>query len=138
MESLRILRFLIVGVINTAFSYGAYVLFLFVGLNYALANLLAMILGILFSFKTQGKFVFQDQSYRAFLPFVLCWIVIYFFNIALIRELLKLGYNAYVAGALALPAVVVFSYIVQKYIVFRQPAAAGADPAADTHDKIKT
>lgn len=118
--SRKFVRFLIVGLLNTAFSYVLYAFFLWLGLNYAYANLLALIIGILFSFKTQGRFVFQNQSYRAFVPFLLCWIVIYLFNVALIRELLIFGFNPYAAGALALPPVVVFSYVTQKYIVFRR------------------
>ena len=133
----RFLRFLVVGVVNTAVSYAAYAFFLFVGLSYAYAYLLALILGIFFSFKTQGKFVFQNQSYRAFVPFVLCWVAIYWVNIALIREFITLGFNAYVAGALALPVTVVLSYVVQKFIVFRRPrddTAAAATPAKPKSD----
>ena len=39
----RFVRFLLVGGINAAFAYAVYAMFLFVGLNYALANLLSLI-----------------------------------------------------------------------------------------------
>lgn len=130
-------RFLLVGIINTAFSYGVYAFFVYLGLNYAVANLLALLIGIVFSFKTQGKFVFRAQSAKAFLPFVLCWVVIYVFNIALIGVLIKIGFNAYAAGAIALAPVVVFSYFLQRYVVFRRPAGGKDAPGPAAHDKVR-
>lgn len=122
------LRFVIVGGINTAFSYGFYAFFLFVGFGYAMANLMALILGILFSFKTQGRFVFNNPDNRRFGRFVLVWAVIYLATIALIGQFIALGLNAYVAGALALPFSTLLSYLSQKYFVFRLTTSEVAAP----------
>lgn len=112
-------RFLIVGTINTTVSYSIYAGFLFVGLGYELANLLALIIGILFSFKTQGHLVFKNHDNRLFGRFVLSWALIYLCTIALIGRIIALGFNPYGAGALALPFSVALSYLAQKYFVFR-------------------
>jgi putative flippase GtrA len=40
----QLLRFLVVGVLNTGFSYGVYALGLYVGMRYELANLLSLVL----------------------------------------------------------------------------------------------
>ncbi len=114
----QIIRFIAVGTINTAFSYGLYAFFLFIGFNYAIANLLALLLGIVFSFKTQGRFVFSNTDNRLFLRFVLGWAIIYLATILLIGQLVAQGLNAYLAGALALPFSTVLSYLVQKHLVF--------------------
>src|SRR5690242_21327465 len=57
---IRFLRFVLVGVMNTAFSYLVYALALLVGLNYALASLIAVVAGVFFSFRTQGTLVFGN------------------------------------------------------------------------------
>lgn len=118
---LEFLRFVLVGCINTAFSYSLYALFLWAGLHFAPANLLAFVISLLFSFWTQGRWVFQRHSWRRLWRFVLAWCVIYLFNIGLIALFVRAGLNAYVAGALALVPVTLLSYAVQKLIVFAGP-----------------
>ena len=122
-------RFVLVGILNTSFSYLIYATLLFVGLGYQLANFLALIMGILFSFKTQGRFVFNNPDNRLLGRYVVSWVLIYFCVVILIGEIIDLGFDAYSAGALALPFSVVLSYFAQKYFVFRQSdkGKAGAD-----------
>jgi putative flippase GtrA len=110
---------MIVGTINTGFSYGIYAFLLYIGIAYKVASLGSLILGVIFSFKTQGKFVFNNVNNKLFLRFLLCWIIIYFFNIFLIGKLIVFNFNAYQAGAIALVPVTLFSYLVQKLIVFK-------------------
>ena len=117
--NIRIFRFLIVGTINTGFSYSVYALLLFVDIDYKLANLGALIIGIFFSFITQSRFVFYNTNSKLFFRFLLCWILIYFFNIYIIGKLISFGFNAYEAGAIALIPVTLFSYFLQKMFVFR-------------------
>jgi putative flippase GtrA len=123
----RVIRFLLVGVLNATFSYLIYALLLFVGLGYQLANLCSLLLGILFSFKTQGHLVFRNSDNRLLGRFVLSWLLIYVCNITVIGRIIAFGFNAYVAGALTLPIIVSLSYLVQKYFVFRQVATKKAE-----------
>ncbi len=116
-------RFVLVGVLNTTFSYLIYAGLLFVGFGYQLANLLALLLGILFSFKTQGHLVFNNPNNRLLGRFVVSWTLIYFFTITLIGWIMTLGFDAFAAGALSLPLSVVLSYLAQRYFVFRKSAA---------------
>ncbi len=114
-------RFVAVGVLNTAFSYAVYAAFLFAGLDYRVANLLALATGVLFSFRTQSTLVFGGAG-RGRLPrFVLAWTTLYAFNVFLIGRFVAVGLDAYAAGALALPFVVACSFVVQKFVVFRPP-----------------
>jgi putative flippase GtrA len=96
-----------------------YALLLFLGVNYAVANLAALVAGILFSFKMQGRFVFGNRDNRFLGRFVLCWAVIYFANITFIKRMMTLGMNGYVSGALTIPGAAVLSYLAQRFIVFR-------------------
>jgi putative flippase GtrA len=126
-------RFLIVGALNTALSYAVYVVGLAVGFSYAVASLISLTTGILVGFKAQGKYVFARPEYRLFWKFLSCWVLIYFVNLLFIREMINLGFNAYMAGALALPFLIVFSFVVQKFVVFRSPGAA--PPSAALRDR---
>lgn len=114
----RFARFILVGTLNTAFSFGLYVVFLMVGLPYAIANLLALIAGILVSFRTQGQFVFGNRDTRLLGRFALCWGLVWLVNILLIAVFLRLGLDAYWAGAFALAPTTVLSYFMQKVLVF--------------------
>jgi putative flippase GtrA len=114
----RWLRFLVMGGINTGFSYGVYALLVFCGLNYAVSNLCSLVLGILFSFRTQAAFVFRDAARGLFLRYVMVWSILYVSNILMIGSLIRFGANAYSAGALAIVPTAVLSYFLQKSFVF--------------------
>lgn len=116
----RGIRFILIGILNTGFSYLIYAVLLFAGLGYQLANLFCLVVGILFSFKTQGHLVFDNPDNRLLGRFILSWALIYFCVIILIGRIIDLGFGAYAAGALALPFSVALSYLAQKYFVFRQ------------------
>lgn len=114
----QFLRFVLVGILNTAFSYCVYAALLFLGLNFALAQLGAVLLGIFFSFVTQGALVFDNSDPRLLFRYTLFWIAIYACNVALIKLLRSAGLNDYAAGAVALPPIVLLSFAMQKYLVF--------------------
>lgn len=118
----RWLRFLVMGGINTGFSYGVYALLVYCGLNYAVSNLCSLILGILFSFRTQAAFVFQQGAQGLFMRYVMVWSILYLSNIAMIGSLIRIGANAYSAGALAIVPTAVLSYFLQKSFVFSRAA----------------
>jgi putative flippase GtrA len=123
----RLLRFFAAGGVNTAFSYGLYVLFIYMGLRIALASLLALLLGIVFSFVTHGTFVFRNATPYAFAKFVLAWILLYLVNLGIIHILVDAGLSAYLAGALATAPVIVLAYLILNRIVFRQRDCCGSD-----------
>jgi putative flippase GtrA len=108
-----------VGGATTALSYVLYAFLLFLGLTYIVASMAALVAGILFSFKTQGRFVFGNRDNRLLGRFIICWVLIYFANVTFIGQMIALGMNGYVSGALAVPANIVLSYLVQRFIVFR-------------------
>jgi putative flippase GtrA len=114
----QFLRFLVVGGLNTVFSYGVYACLLLVGLPYIAANFGALLLGILFSFRTQGALVFGNRDGRLIVRFAACWGLIFLFGIGLIGAMIRLGLDAYWAGALAMIPVTILSYLLQRFLVF--------------------
>lgn len=132
--NLRIFRFIIVGIVNTAFSYAVYAALLFLGLPYPAASLCALIAGILFSFKTQGTIVFRNSHNRLFPRFVAAWALIYVANVFLIWSFVALGLDAYLAGALATVPTTALSYLTQRFVVFRpSDASPRSTPARPQH-----
>ena len=77
----KFIRFLFVGVINTLFGYGLFVLFIWFGMHYSIALLCANFLGILFNYKTTGYIVFANKSNRLILQFFMVYGVVYLFNL---------------------------------------------------------
>ena len=122
----QFVRFLLVGGLNTAFSYANYAALLYMGVPYAAANLGALLLGMAFSFRTQGRLVFRNSDRRLIFRFAACWGLIWVLNIALIALLIRVGLNAYWAGAVAMLPIAVASYFVQRVVVFgaSQPASS--------------
>ena len=102
---------------------------LFVGFEYRVASLLALLLGIAFSFTTQGTVVFRNATRVTLVKFVVAWALLYLFNIALIALFMSASMNAYLAGAAATVPVTLVSYFVLKFAVFgrgktNQPATS--------------
>lgn len=119
MPSREIVRFLVVGILNTAFSYSIYALSIWIGLAYYSASFVGLIIGIAFSFKTQGAIVFRNSDNSLIFLFTLNWLLIYACMVGVIALFMRFGLNDYWAGLLALPPVAVFSYFSQKFLVFR-------------------
>lgn len=121
MELRQLIRFGVVGMVNTLFSFGLYLLLVWLGLHFAAAHLLATVAGIVFSFRMQGRYVFGDTRWRQLWRFVPVWFGLFVFSVLLIALFVHLGLNAYQAGALALLPTVTLSYFVQKHFVFVPP-----------------
>ncbi|MBT6586770.1 MAG: hypothetical protein HON77_20955, partial [Gammaproteobacteria bacterium] len=51
------IKFLVVGAVNTVFSYSCYAGLLFIGLHYSLAALFGTLLGIVFNYLSTSRYV---------------------------------------------------------------------------------
>jgi putative flippase GtrA len=129
MQASLFLRFLLVGLLNTGFSYSLYMLLIWLGMHFAAANLLATLTGIAFSFRTQGALVFGSHDWRRLRRFVPVWLGIYGINVGTIALLVEAGLDAYAAGAVALPPTVLVSFVLQKRFVF---APAGCKASVES------
>jgi len=116
----QIVSFILVGIVNTIFGYSIYALFIYFGLNYVTAVLFATMVGILFNFKTIGKYVFNSNKNTLLLKFFLVYIVVFLLNIGIIKLLKPLGYSDYISGAFAIIPSAVLSFVLNKYYVFER------------------
>ena len=117
-----LVRYVVVGAANTAFSYSVYAMVLALGMSYPVASLVTLVAGVCLSFKTQGRFVFRNMSGRLFGRFLLSWVLIYLAHVGVVALCLYLGMNAFIGGALAMPSNVVAGYLLQRYFVFGRPS----------------
>ena len=113
-------KFVFFGVINTIFFYLVYAFFIFIGFHYGIAVTIAAIIAMFFSFKTFGKFVFQNNNNKLLVKFIFVTIINYLLNLFVVFLFVKFGYNSYIAGLFATVTVAVNSFILNKYYVFKK------------------
>ncbi len=92
----KLLRFLFVGALNTAFGYFLFLFFIWIGLHYTLSLLFSQIIGVLFNYKTTGYLVFEYKSNKLILQFFLVYGFVYLFNVLELYLLGKSGLYEYI------------------------------------------
>ncbi|GAB6846305.1 GtrA family protein [Paraburkholderia kururiensis] len=117
----QLIRFLVVGGLNTVFGYSLFAVFTFIGLTYPVAIGLATIGGVLFNFQSIGRLVFDGAPRSRFWRFVGVYCVIYLVNLGGVRLLLSLGANVYVANAITLVPLSLLAFILNRRFVFNLP-----------------
>jgi putative flippase GtrA len=117
-----LLRFLLVGIVNTGFGVGTYWLLLYLGLTYQWASLFSLILSLFFSFNSHRLGVFKVKG--GFFRYVLVSAFIYSVNIELIT-IIRDYTGDYFAAIAVLPVNVSLSFILMKYFVFRREKEYG-------------
>ena len=122
----RMLRFLVVGVLNTMVGLGSiYICKYFFALDDVPANVIGYLFGLTNSFFWNRKWTFahSGDTARTIVKFVLTFLVAYAANLATVLSLVHSGVNAYLAHALATAPYTAIFYIGSRYFVFTQPAA---------------
>jgi putative flippase GtrA len=114
----KLFRFLLVGVLNAAFGYGCFAGFLYLGLHYSAALLLATILGVAFNFKSTGTLVFGSKNNRLIFRFVAGYGVVYGANVAGIAALKLLGVDPYLGGMALIVPMALLSFVINNKLVF--------------------
>lgn len=122
LRSNRFFRFLVVGGVNTAFGYGAFLLLLQLPMPLWLVVLAANVLAVLFNFQTTGKLVFENRDRRLIYRFVAAYTVMYFINLGSLKALIALGLPVIPASALLLLPMAVVSFLINRTFVFRESA----------------
>jgi putative flippase GtrA len=115
----KFFRFIIVGIINTAFGYAVFAFLIYLKFHYSIAVLISTILGVLFNFKTIGEIVFNNKSNRLILRFCMVYFITYWLNVFIIFIFKKvISENLYLVGFLALIPVALITFFLNKYFVF--------------------
>lgn len=112
-------KFILVGVLNTAFGYLAYALLLFLGLHYTLAVVLSTIAGVLFNFKTTGTIVFKNNNNKLIFKFVAVYAITTTLGIIILRMAELAGINLYLAGLVSTGICAIIAFLLNKNWVFK-------------------
>ena len=110
------------GVANAAFGFLAYSLFVGLGTNIYLAQILATLIGIAFNYVTYSRHVFREAG-PAKLRFGIAYVFNYLVSLAALAAASRLVPSPYLAGLLAIVATAAVNYFALKYLVFRQRRA---------------
>ncbi len=121
---LRFVKFLFVGLLNTAFGYVMYALFTRLGLPDFLAVLFSTIIGVMFNFKTTGALVFKNQSNRLILRFFGVYAVYYVIDIICLRLIHHWIPNAYLSQFILVFPLALVSYTLLRIFVFDRVKSA--------------
>lgn len=140
----KIIRFFLVGGLNTIFGYGVFALLIFIGLHYTIAGLFATVLGVLFNFKTIGIIVFNNNNNWIIFKFIGVYGINYVISILLLTFLEQSGIDSYlskilfqvtdlmifknpraitcIGGAILLIPIGLFAYALNHFFVFSEPS----------------
>ena len=119
-EIARLIRFVAIGILNSAFGYGLYAVLVYVGLIPEIALLAATVLGVVFNFFTTGRVVFKSDENRLFSRFAAAYAIIYICNAAALRLLVNAGVDPLVAQAVLMPLSVIAAFAIMRAFVFRE------------------
>jgi putative flippase GtrA len=114
----RVLRFLLVGGVNTAVGYGLFVAALALLPSTFAALCVSTVLAVLFNFVTTGSYVFHARDPRRLLTFCLVYGLVFAYNAAGLALLQRLAVDPRVAALLLLPGAVAFSYLLNSRFTF--------------------
>lgn len=141
----RGLRFLSVGVINTAIDFGVLWLLSTAGLGLIPANLISTTCGLAFSFVANRKFTFRFSGAKSVRRQVVEFVVITLFGLWVIQPpiiwavagtipptMLPASLALLVGKAMATAASLAWNFALYHLIVFRTPSAASQDPDRDS------
>lgn len=119
-ELLRFARFVAVGVFNTLFGYLVFATLWYLTHNNAIAVILGTVINVAFNYFTTGRFVFANRGFQAMLPYFGGYAILMVLNLTAIEVMTRAGISAPIAGLIALPFMVIFSYTYNRLVVFRK------------------
>ena len=115
----HLVRFGIVGSVNSFFAYLVFALSLRLGCHFSLATLIGSLFGMMTGFKLHGHFVFGNPGNGRFLRFALIFCFVYGVSVG-IQEIARLAVNGYLAGAIAAAITIPVSFFLNRNMVFHR------------------
>lgn len=116
----KIVRFIVVGALNTAFGYAVFASLTMLGWPDTIGLATAMAAGIAFNFFSYGKWVFALLDLQRLPRFIAAYLCIYSANLLGLRALTRLGLSAYAAQFALLFPLAALAFLVNDRWVFRE------------------
>lgn len=119
---MEVVRYYAVGLLNTAFGFGAYSVFLYFGFNMFVAQFLGAVLGTIFNFLTYKNLVFL-KSRASTIRFAGAYVFNYALSASILYVVSRVIASPYVAGFVTLLVVTCINYFILKRLVFKSAEA---------------
>jgi len=119
----RLWRYYQAGIVNTAFGYGLYALFVTAGFNMYVAQISAHVIGVAFNYLTYSRYAFRD-SRGSKSRFIFSYAVNYLMGLASLATAAQFIRSPYVAGAIAVLFLSFVNYFILKHFVFFRQRSA--------------
>jgi putative flippase GtrA len=113
---LLLIRFGLVGLLNTAFGYCVFAGLVVFGLRSGFALVLATLAGAAFNFQTSRHLVFRNRARK--LRFVAVYVLVLALNWLSLRGLQRLGLSRLAVQALLALPIAAASFVLQRLYVF--------------------
>lgn len=118
-QNQQLIKFLMIGVVNTIFGYGCFAALLYIGIHYIYAGMISTIAGVLFNFKSTGRVVFHSRSNLRIFRFSAVYFVIYCISTVGVGLFELIQIDPYISGAMLLAPMALLSFYLNKRFVFR-------------------
>ena len=112
------MRFLVAGGVNTLFGFVVYSFCIIAGGAVWAALLVGTVSGTIFNFFTTGGYVFRELSLARFPRFVICYLLVYGINLAMIELLFMWMNNKILPQAILILPMALLSYLLMGRFVF--------------------
>lgn len=119
-ELRRFVRFVLVGLANTAIGVALFALFFRLTGDHILAGFASAALAIMIGFFLTGRVVFGHLSWRSLVLYLTWYAGLALLNTGLIAAAVALGVNPYVSSIVAAPGVMLVSWFMNRYVIFGQ------------------
>ncbi len=129
----RFVKFLLVGVLNTAFGFTAYAVFLkLIGLPWQFALAVSYVLGVLWNFFSHGRIVFGTHGFGRLPAYVLAYVSIFLLNKWVLHILIGTGVSElWAQGLLVFPMAMVAFVLVSLALTSTLPFGFKAEEDQD-------
>lgn len=113
----RLWRYYQAGIVNTAFGYGLFALFVALGLNMYVAQIASHLLGMAFNYFTYSRHAFHDSDVSKS-RFIASYAVNYLLGLGALWAVSQAVASPYLAGFIAVGIVSLINYFILKHWVF--------------------
>jgi len=121
--AMRLVRFLVVGGVNTVFGYSIFAVTYLLSDSHVAALIVSVLIGVTFNFFSIGGVVFRNLAGRRFVLFCLNYAVAFAANYLMLEALVAAGMSPLAGQVICLPVFIAISYGLNARFVFRRPQA---------------
>ena len=118
---IHVLRFLVVGGVNTLFGYCLFAFLIWIRLLPEIALALSTVIGVMFNFVSYGKLVYNHLNRNSVPRYVALYVIYYGINALLLRLFLDtLHLSVYLTQMMLIPFMALGMFFALPYFVFRR------------------